>query len=379
MVGGIEVTPTSTDKEKSMAYFSVFKRKNDNWLVCRVEWDAASKKEKKTALTREEKLLLGFSEEFSLELARERAKQLNAVTKVDRGEAAARRVTKDRLVKSAYMPDEIANEFEKKLLTDSFASPKAESKLKSRWKATKKLIIQLRISPESAYQKETEIHKWLVAQKFSPDYSYRIIGILNRYCQHVCSNHKLYFEPVKVPSGVAKEKLMEAYEDKDSYFGPAGPLTPGMLEAGRGSLPKGNYEWLFVSVWFGLRPEEVDNLIKKPQFHRLEQQEKGVILWVYQTKLVGIPRKDRWKPIPLIYEEQRIAMAYITESAIKRPILKTLARVFKERVRLYSGRKGFTDLMLSKGRALEDISQWMGHLTIDRTWRSYKNRKIVNF
>jgi hypothetical protein len=41
---------------------------------------------------------------------------------------------------------------------------------------------------------------------------------------------------------------------------------------------------------------------------------------------------------------------------------------------LYGGRKGFTDLMLSKGNTIENISIWMGHSTLDRTWRSYKQK-----
>ena len=31
--------------------------------------------------------------------------------------------------------------------------------------------------------------------------------------------------------------------------------------------------------------------------------------------------------------------------------------------------------MLSKGNTLENISIWMGHSTINRTWQSYKNRR----
>jgi hypothetical protein len=42
---------------------------------------------------------------------------------------------------------------------------------------------------------------------------------------------------------------------------------------------------------------------------------------------------------------------------------------------LYEGRKGFSDLMLSRGQALENISIWMGHSPLDRTWRSFKQRR----
>lgn len=48
---------------------------------------------------------------------------------------------------------------------------------------------------------------------------------------------------------------------------------------------------------------------------------------------------------------------------------------FCKGIDLYGGRKGFVDLMLSKGHALENISVWMRHSTLDRTWRSYKQRR----
>jgi hypothetical protein len=46
---------------------------------------------------------------------------------------------------------------------------------------------------------------------------------------------------------------------------------------------------------------------------------------------------------------------------------------------LYGGRKAFTNLMLSKNQMIENISQWMGHSTIDRAWKHYKSRRIVHY
>jgi len=59
----------------------------------------------------------------------------------------------------------------------------------------------------------------------------------------------------------------------------------------------------------------------------------------------------------------------------KRPLMKTIRSHFGDDIDLYGGRKGFSDLMLSKHQTLENISVWMGHSTLDRTWRSYKSRK----
>jgi hypothetical protein len=51
---------------------------------------------------------------------------------------------------------------------------------------------------------------------------------------------------------------------------------------------------------------------------------------------------------------------------------------FPKDIDLYGGRKGFTDLMLSRGNRIENISIRMGQSTLDRTWRSIsKNRSLI--
>lgn len=100
------------------------------------------------------------------------------------------------------------------------------------------------------------------------------------------------------------------------------------------------------------------------------------IIWIFQTKIIALPLEDRWKPIPLLFEEQEFALQIIKSKSFKRPLIKTMRKYFGKGIDLYGGRKGFVDLMLSKGQSLENISIWMGHSTLDRTWRSYKNKKL---
>jgi len=56
-----------------------------------------------------------------------------------------------------------------------------------------------------------------------------------------------------------------------------------------------------------------------------------------------------------------------------------MRQYFSKDIDLYGGRKGFTDLMLSRGNTIENISIWMGHSTLDRTWRSYKQKQNFTF
>lgn len=108
----------------------------------------------------------------------------------------------------------------------------------------------------------------------------------------------------------------------------------------------------------------------------VEETLRGVsVLWVYQTKIIALPPEERWKPIPLLFAEQKIALKILMSGKFRRPIPKTMRKRFGEGITLYGGRKGFSDLMLSLGQKLENISVWMGHATLNRTWTSYKDKK----
>jgi hypothetical protein len=152
------------------------------------------------------------------------------------------------------------------------------------------------------------------------------------------------------------------------------PLPPEVLNQAAGKMNQANFNWLFISVWLGLRPQEIDNL-HETELWRVETPIVGrKVFWIYQTKIIALPPDDRWKPIPILYEEQEFAMRIIESGNFKRPLVKTMRQYFSKDIDLYGGRKGFTDLMLSKGNTIENISIWMGHSTLDRTWRSYKQK-----
>ena len=120
--------------------------------------------------------------------------------------------------------------------------------------------------------------------------------------------------------------------------------------------------------------QEIDNL-HESDLWRVETPLVGRnLFWIYQTKIIALPPEDRWKPIPILYEEQEFAMRIIESGNFKRPLVKTMMQYFSKDIDLYGYRKGFTDLMLSRGNTIENISIWMEHSTLDRTWRSYKQK-----
>ena len=140
-----------------------------------------------------------------------------------------------------------------------------------------------------------------------------------------------------------------------------------------------NYNWLYLSVWLGLRPREIDQLHDQGLYRLQKLSENSALLWVYQTKLISVPPRYRWKLIPMVFAGQTEAVRIIESGQFKRPLNKTVRHHFGRFTTLYGGRKGFTDLMLDHQQQLENISQWMGHSSIERTWRNYKSRCITHY
>jgi hypothetical protein len=94
---------------------------------------------------------------------------------------------------------------------------------------------------------------------------------------------------------------------------------------------------------------------------------------------VAVPPRYRWKLIPIVFTGQSDVVRIVESGNFKRPLNKTIQSYFGKFTTLYGGRKSFTDLMLGHQQQLENISQWMGHSTIERTWRNYKSRVITHF
>ena len=48
-------------------------------------------------------------------------------------------------------------------------------------------------------------------------------------------------------------------------------------------------------------------------------------------------------------------------------------------ITLYGGRKGFTGLMSKRGHSKGNISRWLGHMSLNRTYQDYTERLKTNF
>lgn len=317
---------------------------------------------------------------MAYEAARLRASQLNAQSKIERQAnlkvaRIAERVELDQLHHSAFIPKELNEQF-LKWLEENVRS----SKMKSHWGTAKKIIIQLQLRSEDFASSRGKILRYFETQEYSLHYVKKLLRMMNLYGEFVSRLTGLRYEKIALPRGIDAERINDAYMDSDSYFGPSEPLTLNLLEEIRGDLPERQASWLEAALWFGLRPSELEMILEDRAQARWRVEEDEIpILWVYQPKLTSKPRNQRWKGIPCIFPEQEAALAILAEARAERPLPKTLKKYSGIQLTLYCGRKGFTDLMMSKGQRLDHISQWLGHTTINTTLKSYKDKRQVHW
>ena len=244
------------------------------------------------------------------------------------------------------------------------------------WKASQKMIQTIGYEPSEWFYHTYEIYDYFHTKKYSIRYIHKIIKLANLWGFFVCKKLARPFLEIPTPKGYERQRLIDAFYQKEKRVRKiSAPLTPSNLTKVKGILNQSNYDWLLISIWLGLRPKKVDQLHHE-KFWRVETLPSRVdILWVYQTKIVALPPEDRWKPIPLLFSGQQEALDIIKSRDFRRPLMKTIRKHFGDGIDLYGGRKGFADLMLEHGQSLENISVWMGHTSLSRTWYSYKSRR----
>lgn len=350
-----------SDYENSTAKFP-----KKEWDICTYRWCA-----------------LGFYRYMTLEEAKVRARQLNSQLEIKRQEEQLLKIEeKNQIFRTRFdsmLPIEFVSEFEKRFMRKRDSEVDRGKRRTSRamhvWKAAQKMIVAVGIEPTDWFYSTYEIYDYFYSKKFSLKYIQSILKIANLWGYFFCKKTGRAFLPVATPKGYERARLIEAYFNKTEK-GRVGslPLSPENLYTSKGKILNEQFNWLYLSVWMGLRPQEVDNL-KNKELWNIEENCSPKILWVFQTKIVSLPHEDRWKPIPILFDEQEFALRIIKSQKIQRPLVKTVHHYFGEGIDLYGGRKGFVDLMLSKGHTLENISVWMGHSTLERTWKSYKQRK----
>ena len=372
-----------TDELKGSFYIRARKA---NWYVCFQAYENGNRKQKSVAKIALHSL--GFNQSMSVFEAKLRCSILNRERNILKSKMriAGKRIEEKTVIFSTLFAESEVGKFESILRDENFGSEKYLQKLYSHFLFVQKLCVKLNIQPHEYRDNSKRIYKYLIEKKISVSYGNRLISILNRWGRFKSKQAKSFYEEVESPRGRERSAIAEAQLSKRGVRTELGvrsaslPLREADLLKVKSVISYEQYNWLYLSVWLGLRPQEIDSL-KAPRLYKIERDKKFglIVLNVYQSKLMSIAEKNRWKLIPIIFSEQVNCLRIIESGNFIRPLCKTIQKHISTAVTTYGGRKGFVDLMLLKGQALEDISMWLGHKTIATTWRDYKYKFEVNY
>lgn len=363
------------------------------WGVIFEEWKNNERHDRR--VRKHELLSHGFRPDMTVEEAKAWAASQNAKEGIEKRDqrkhlAAQARLEKTKRIECAYLPPGDCEEFETTKLYRRFARNNPDSqrykKIMSHWRYVQTMIAELTgkgiaTDPQRWAEDTEDFYNYFAAKKTSPSYAIKVIRILNMWGAFYGRKHGMMVEAVECPRGFNRSEIEDAYIGAKGRGTESDPLTPEMLENCKSKLTvSGQYEWLFVGCWLGLRPSEIDKLADRDSWDTYYDAKSRVnVLRIYQGKLKNVSRDKRFKLIPIVYPEQKKALAMIQKGGLDRPLGKTLHKVFKGHVTLYGPRKGFFDTMVDRGEDPRDVSDWLGHRSDETTRRHYQNKQIVRF
>ena len=227
--------------------------------------------------------------------ARARAKQLNSLELIKRQENKLRQLRLEERETGrkyrAFLPEEFKEEFERRFLRRRDSQTDAKLRRFTRahtlWRAVQKLIIHVKIEPSEWFCNQYQIYDYLYESNFSLSYNNKLLTVLNLWGFFICKKLDQPFLPVAKPRGYERQRLVDNYyQNRGDKKQGSGPLSPEALMTAQGKMKVKQFNWLFISVWLGLRPLEIDNL-QSGDFWRVETLPTGTqILWVFLTKLL---------------------------------------------------------------------------------------------
>lgn len=335
---------------------------------------------------REDYARYGLDPSDSYDRAREKLTVVQARNRKERLlEKRARiedRLRQEDLKESAYVPRALYRRFldwlQERRMWDAIPS-KTESHLR----AMRKLILDVNTDPSDWPDKPERIYRWFFASKLSLSYVEKVLPLLNDYGYFYCKELRKPFVPIPSPRGdVARRIDDENHKDRAGAQSASKALEPGQLAALE-KLGAERMRWIRLSLYFGLRPSEVDELIPANRCRIWEAKKDAAGTWVlhfYQRKLVKIDRSRRWKRIPCILKEQAdLLQEILHEMKFDRPYHYNLSETLGQGYGLYAGRKGFEPLMRAKGQKNDNISRWLGHQDVKTTEHHYREAEAVEY
>lgn len=311
----------------------------------------------------------GLDASWPLDKAREYVKHLRALDVEGKRQRILEEGRVKRSKQHAYLPGDVVEAFVKSRIEPQIDKA---GKLLALWGRVQALVVGVGIEAPDWYLDYLVVHAWVVKQGWTADYSNRVLSLANKWGYLYCRKRATSFLPVPKLAG---KYLVTARENIEGRERKSKPLDKLDLRRLKSNLSPEQYRWVEVCFWFGLRPEECDQVA---QYDGQKLSLSDSVMHIYQPKLRAIPKRDRWKHIPAWLPEQTALLtALLNKASLTRPPRYQVRKCFPEGVTLYGCRHGFTSYMQQRGQPMQTISAWLGHRSIVTTERYYKDMGLT--
>jgi hypothetical protein len=317
---------------------------------------------------------LGFGSCVTIEDARKVKDALNAQEKVrrrsDREQLQKQNARELQETHSAFLPEPFLSEFTAELHHRKIRA--------AHWHTAMRAIVAIGEPPERWRFVASKFYDFIRTNGFSIPYLKVIRRAVNEWGYFLSEKLGRPFRPIPFPTGRDRNAIVLAYEKYSRgpkrRCRPSGRLSFQLLEKHHNRFDEAEYRWLYVSIAFGLRPEELDVSLADPTKHAIRTKDGVTHLHIYQPKAerFEINPLRRWKKIPVKTSEQAKALEMLAQGIVKPPKNRMAGITdFRGRpVTYYGGRKEFFPSMRIRFSEA-DVSRWLGHRSLDTARKHY--------
>ena len=235
-------------RKKDRKITSTAKAKKTTWDVAKHRWS-----------------VLGFHTTMHLDEAQVRAKQLNSQLLLKKQEEKIK-VMQDQqnqfqLRYNSILPEEFVSEFEERFVRARDIVEESKKKVRNKnrftvWRAAQKIIIKVNLEPTLWFYHQTKFYDAFCESQMSHGYLLSVLTTINLWGNFITRKLCQPFNPVLRPRGYEKQRILEFYYKKSTKHREASkPITPEHLSDLLGKINSYNFNWLYISVWLGLRPQ----------------------------------------------------------------------------------------------------------------------------
>jgi hypothetical protein len=389
--------PKDEASRRSLGSYYIKKNSSGTWSLLLESYESGQRSQE--TISKALYYKFGLRPEMNVQQAREEIRKYNFLRKSENAEVRSQMLAlkrSDKLVgiNQTLFPPLLVKKFNVQI-EELHATPRYKVRMLGAFAVVQEMISKhVKVMPSQYADEVGKITNYFKKRQFSVSYSMDIIYMLNWWGKFYAKQTGTYFEKIDGLKANARSSIAQAHSFKtEGVRTEALPIDENALKRVKSNIDskiKNEIYWLnwIESAYrFGLRPSELDRIIGNVETY----EENGVeILLIEQTKTVfDSSDRDKLKRIPVLCSEQAECLEKIKAGLMKRPHPKWIHKMAKdpkkkykrhEKYDCYSPRKGATDYWLEElKQSLENCALFLGHRSIETTWKHYKNRTKAFF